>query len=37
MMVAGRLFAMEKGLQIPPKERTDETKAILISLISLRR
>ena len=34
MMVVGRLYAMEKGLKIPPKERTNETKAILVSLMN---
>jgi hypothetical protein len=34
MVEAGRLYAMEKGLKIPPKERTSETKAILISLMN---
>ena len=34
VMVAGRLYGMEKGLMIPPKERTSETKAILISLMN---
>ncbi|KAG0611740.1 hypothetical protein M758_7G161700 [Ceratodon purpureus] len=29
-----RLYAMERGLRIPPKERTNETKAILISLMN---
>nr|XP_024391523.1 protein HOMOLOG OF MAMMALIAN LYST-INTERACTING PROTEIN 5-like [Physcomitrium patens] len=29
-----RLYAMEKGLKIPPKERTSETKAVLISLMN---
>lgn len=29
-----RLYAMEKGLKIPPKERTNETKLILVSLMS---
>jgi hypothetical protein len=28
------LYAMEKGLKIPSKERTSETKAILISLMN---
>ncbi|KAG0567209.1 hypothetical protein KC19_7G118600 [Ceratodon purpureus] len=29
-----RLYGMEKGLMIPPKERTSETKAILVSLMN---
>lgn len=32
--MTGRLYAMEKGLKIPPKERTSETKALLISLMN---
>jgi hypothetical protein len=34
MVEAGRLYAMEKGLEIPAKERMSETKAILISLMN---
>jgi len=34
MIAAGRLYAMEKGLKIPAKERTNETKLILVSLMS---
>lgn len=34
MIITGRLYAMEKGLKIPPKERTSETKAVLISLMN---
>jgi hypothetical protein len=31
---AGRLYAMEKGLKIPVKERTKETNALLTSLMN---
>lgn len=32
--VSGRLYAMEKGLIIPPKERTKTTNSILVSLMN---
>ena len=34
MVDAGRLYAMEKGLVIPPKERTKMTNSLLVSLIN---
>jgi hypothetical protein len=34
MEETSRLYAMEKGLTIPPKERTSKTKIILIFLMN---
>jgi vacuolar protein sorting-associated protein VTA1 len=34
MVMAGRLYAMEKGLKIPANERTKNTNALLASLMN---
>ncbi len=34
VVMAGRLYAMEKGLKIPAKERTKDTNALLASLMN---
>jgi hypothetical protein len=34
VLMAGRLYAMEKGLKIPANERTKNTNALLASLMN---